>query len=622
MDIDPVNFLGRRFVEAIVATFGDEFADADPLVRPAQNPQFGDFQSNVAMGLAKRVGQPPRAVAQAIVAGARLDDVCEVPEIAGPGFINLRLRAEALPRLLTQLEGDLARGGHPTIRKASSGASELRTSEPGASALPRVVVDLVGVNIAKQMHVGHLRSSIIGDSLCRVLSRVGHEVIPQNHLGDWGLQIAMVIASLRRRQVDLDTMDIEALEAAYRDANLDCKADRAALETARRIHAGPHRIFEWEAQVAGAEARLEEAKSTLVRLQSGEGEIVAAWEKITAITLQACYEIYDLLDLNVTEEHNRGESFYRERLGPVVDEFLKRGVAKESQGAIVVEIQGDDTPLLIRKSDGGFLYATTDLAAIRYRVQELGAQRVIYIVDARQRDHFRKVFEAIRMIGWDRLPDGSRADLRHLAFGAVCGEDGKPLKTRSGENIRLKDLLLEAIQRAGSIVAEKNPDLPAEERQAIARAVGIGSVKYADLSTHLVKDYVFAWDRMLAFEGNTGAYLQNQYVRIRSIGRKAPADVRGDAAFLVVATEEKTLALTLLRYPGVLATVAEQLEPHRLCQYLYDLAGAFSAFYTQCPVLKAETTALRDARIRLSRLTEAVLADGLGLLGIRTLDRM
>jgi len=226
------------------------------------------------------------------------------------------------------------------------------------------------------------------------------------------------------------------------------------------------------------------------------------------------------------------------------------------------------------------------------------------------------------MIGWDKLPDGSRADLRHLAFGAVCGEDGKPLKTRSGENIRLKDLLLEAILRAGTIVAEKNPDLPAEERQAIARAVGIGSVKYADLSTHLVKDYVFAWDRMLAFEGNTGAYLQNQYVRIRSIGRKAPADVRRDAAFFVVAPEEKTLALTLLRYPGVLATVAAQLEPHRLCQYLYDLAGAFSAFYTQCPVLKADTPELRDARIRLARLTEGVLGDGLGLLGIRTLERM
>ena len=614
MEIDPVDFLGRRFVEAIVATFGDAFADTDPLVRSAQNPQFGDFQSNVAMGLAKRVGKPPREVAQAVLAAVKLDDVCEQPEIAGPGFINLRLRADALPRLLTQLEGDLAGGTHPTIRGASSWASE--------SILPRVVVDLVGVNIAKQMHVGHLRSSIIGDSLCRVLSRVGHEVIPQNHLGDWGLQIAMVIASLRRRGVDLDTMEIDALEVAYRDANLDCRADRQALETARRISAGPHRIAAWEAQVAGAEERLEEAKSTLVRLQSGDAEIVAAWEKITAITLRACYEIYDLLDLTVTEEHNRGESFYRERLKPTVEEFIASGIAKESQGAIVVEIEGDDTPLLIRKSDGGFLYATTDLAAIRYRVQELGAQRVIYVVDARQRDHFRKVFEAIRMIGWDKLPDGTRADLRHLAFGAVCGEDGKPLKTRSGENIRLKDLLLEAIQRAGTIVAEKNPDLAAEERTSIARAVGIGSVKYADLSTHLVKDYVFAWDRMLAFEGNTGAYLQNQYVRIRSIGRKAPAEVRGDAAFFVVAPEEKTLALTLLRYPGVLAMVAEQLEPHRLCQYLYDLAGAFSAFYTQCPVLKAETPELRDARIRLARLTEAVLAAGLGLLGIRTLERM
>lgn len=606
MEIDPIELLGRRFVDAIVAAFGDEFADSDPLVRTAQNPQFGDFQSNVAMGLAKRVGRPPREVAGAILEQARLEDLCEKPEIAGPGFVNLRLRADALPRLLTQLEAELA---------AVAAAKTLEDA-------PRVVVDLVGVNIAKQMHVGHLRSSIIGDSLCRVLSRVGNQVIPQNHLGDWGLQIAMVIASLRRRHVDLDSLDLDALEAAYRDANLECRADRQALETARRINAGAHRIAEWEAQVAGAEQRLEEAKSTLVRLQRGEGEIVAAWEKITAITLAACYEIYDLLDLTVTEEHNRGESFYRERLGPVVDAFISSGIAKESQGAIVVEIEGDDTPLLIRKSDGGFLYATTDLAAIRYRVQELGAQRVIYVVDARQRDHFRKVFEAVRLIGWDQLPDGSRAELRHVPFGAVCGEDGKPLKTRSGDNIKLKDLLLEAIQRAGAIVREKNPDLPPDEQHQVARAVGIGSVKYADLSTQLQKDYVFAWDRMLAFEGNTGAYLQNQYVRIRSIGRKAPDDVRGDAAFLIAAAEEKALALALLRYPGTLASVAQTLEPHRLCQYLYDLAGAFSVFYTQCPVLKAETKELRDARIRLARLTESILADGLGLLGIRTLERM
>lgn len=624
MTIDPVDLLGRCFVEAIVAAFGEELADTDPLVRPAQNPQFGDFQSNVAMGLAKRLGKNPREVAAALVAQARLDDVCETPEIAGPGFINLRLRGEALPRWLEELERDLRDLTETSASSAAPPASSLRpqVAGPKSQALPRVVIDLVGVNIAKQMHVGHLRSSIIGDSLCRVLSRVGHEVIPQNHLGDWGLQIAMVIASLRRRKVDLDRLDLDHLEVAYRDASLDCSADREALETARRIKAGPHRIVEWEAQVAGAEERLEEAKGTLVRLQRGDGEIVAAWEKITAITMAACYEIYDLLDLTVTQEHNRGESFYRDRLGPVVDAFINSGVAKESQGAIVVEIEGDETPLLIRKSDGGFLYATTDLAAIRYRVQELGAQRVIYIVDARQRDHFRKVFEAIRMIGWDRLPDGSRAELRHVPFGAVCGTDGKPLKTRSGENIKLRDLLIEAIERAGAIVRAKNPDLPAEEQQAVARAIGIGSVKYADLSTHLVKDYVFAWDRMLAFEGNTGAYLQNQYVRIRSIGRKAPADVRSDAAFCIAAAEEKSLALSLLRYPGTLASVAETLEPHRLCQYLYDLAGAFSIFYTQCPVLRAETTALRDARIRLARLTERILADGLGLLGIRTLERM
>ncbi len=604
MPVDPIQLLDERFRDAIAAAFGESLRETDPLIRPSQNPKFGDFQSNVAMGLAKAVGKNPREVAEKIISHLHLDEFCEQPKKAGPGFINLRLRPEALAGFLAELD--------------APGLGVQPLPQPG----PTVVIDLVGVNIAKQMHVGHLRSSIIGDTLCRVLSRLGYNVIPQNHLGDWGLQIAMVLTALRATGTNLDALNLDELERAYRRANLACTADTRALETARRIGAGPHRIAEWEAQITGAEEALAAAKATLVRLQSGDPALVADWEKIIAVTLNACYEIYDLLDLTVTAEHNRGESFYRDRLTAVVDDFLASGIAEVSEGAVIVRTPGDETPLLIRKSDGGYLYATTDLAAVRYRVQELDAARAIYVVDARQRDHFAKVFKAAHMIGWDLRANGRRTEFEHAAFGSVCGTDGKPLKTRSGENVRLLDLLQEAIRRAGAIVAEKNPELSGAEQQAVARAVGIGAVKYADLSTHLVRDYIFEWDRMLSFEGNTGAYLQNQYVRIRSIARKAPPEVNLDAPFAVEAPEEKALALVLLRYPAVVASVGATLEPHRLCQYLYDLAGSFSVFYTNCPVLKADTAAQRDARLRLGTLTARILADGLSLLGIRTLERM
>ncbi|MFG0329090.1 MAG: arginine--tRNA ligase [Phycisphaerales bacterium] len=604
MQHDPIAILTERFRDAFVEAFGDEYADADPLIRATQDPKFGDFQSNAAMPLAKRLGANPREVASKIVEAVDLDAIAESPEIAGPGFVNLRLKSAALAQLLASME------------------DERLGVEPAADQR-KVVVDLVGVNVAKQMHVGHLRSSIIGDTLCRVLARLGVEVTPQNHLGDWGLQIAMVLASLRERGVNLDRLTVDELERAYRDATLSCKADRRALETAIRLGAGPHRIAAWEEQVAGAEAALERAKSTLVKLQGGDPELVADWEKIIAITMEACYEIYDLLDLQVDASHNRGESFYREKLPEVVRELEEAGLAVESEGALVVRMADEnDTPLLIRKSDGGFLYATTDLAALRYRLRDLGAERVIYVVDARQRDHFRKVFEAVRMAGWDQLPDGGRAELVHAAFGAVCGEDGRPLKTRSGENIKLKDLLHEAIRRAAAIVREKKPELPENEQVEVARAVGIGCVKYADLSSQIQKDYVFDWDRMLAFEGNTAAYLQNQFVRIRSISRKAPADIDLAASFSVDHPKEKALALELLRYPSVVKAVGETLEPNRICQYLYELANAYSLFYTECPVLKAESAATRDGRLRLCRLTERVLGDGLTLLGIRTLERM
>ena len=578
--------------------------DPDPQIRITQNRQFGDFQSNVAMGLAKALGRNPRQVAQAIIEELDVNDICDPPEIAGPGFINLRFRSDALAAMLADLD----------------------TEALGVAAIEGehvVVLDLVGVNVAKQMHVGHLRSSIIGDALVRVLSRVGYDVIPQNHLGDWGLQIAMVLTSLREQKVDLDTLTIEDLESAYRDANLACKADERALATAQRLNAGPHRIAECVEQVAGAREAADNAKRTLVRLQSGDPEIVADWQRIIRVTLDACYNVFGMLDLGVTSEHERGESFYRDRLRSVVDDLLAAGIAEEDAGAVIVRFPDEESPMIIRKSDGGYLYATTDLAAVRYRVQDLHAERVIYVVDARQKEHFRKVFSAVRMAGWDRVPtSGKPSDLQHAAFGTVCGPDGRPLKTRSGENVRLKDLLEEAIRRAAVIVEEKNPALTEDEKLEVATAVGVGCVKYADLSTHMSRDYVFDWDRMLAFEGNTGAYLQNQYVRIRSIGRKAPEDVDLTEAFRIEAAAEKDLALNLLRYPTVVKQVADALEPHRMCQFLYDLAQSFSVFYEQCPVLKPESQDLRDPRLRLCNLTARVLADGLHLLGIRTLERM
>lgn len=605
MSIDPTSVLTARFREAMIRALGDAAGeDPDPQIRPTQARQFGDFQSNAAMGLAKAMKKNPREVAQAIIAALDIADLCDPPDIAGPGFINLRFRPDALAAMLADLDSD-ALGLVPIEGEHV------------------VVVDLVGVNVAKQMHVGHLRNSIIGDALVRVLSRFGYHVIPQNHLGDWGLQIAMVLTALREQRVDLGAITIEDLEDAYRDANLACKADERALATARRLNAGPHRIAECEEQVEGAREALERAKRTLVLLQSGDPEIVADWNRITRVTLDACYAVCRTLGLGVTAVHERGESFYRERLRAVVDDLLAAGIAEEDAGAIIVRFPDEESPMIIRKSDGGFLYATTDLAAVRYRVQDLHAERVIYVVDARQREHFRKVFSAVRMAGWDRLPGtGQAADLQHVAFGAVCGPDGRPLKTRSGENVRLMDLLEEAVRRAAVIVEEKNPGLSEEEKLEVATAVGIGGVKYADLSTHISRDYVFDWDRMLAFEGNTGAYLQNQYVRIRSIGRKAPEDVDAQAAFHIEAPAEKDLALNLLRYPTVVRQVAEALEPHRMCQYLYDLAQTFSVFYEQCPVLKPESPELRDPRLRLCNLTARVLADGLHLLGIRTLERM
>lgn len=617
---DPVRLLGERFRAAIGASFPQLGAGADPLIAASRPGMPADFQCNAAMPLGKALGMKPRDVAAAIVARVDLGDLAEPlseSSIAGPGFINITLRGESLARLLASLDT-------PDL------------GLPAASPAATVVVDLCGVNLAKQMHVGHLRSIIIGDALARTFERLGHRVVRQNHVGDWGLPIAMVADRLARAvaagEVDPERLDLDGLERLYRAAQRECEADERGLAAVRRYGLGPKAQAELEEQVAGAREALARARAMLVRLQAHEPGAVAVWQRIADVTMRACLETCRRLHANVTAEHSAGESSYGQELGELVADLERRGIAEPSDGALVIRVEGFDEPCIVRKSDGGYLYATTDLAGIRRRVQKFGGSRVIYAVDARQALHFKLVFAAARKAGYDVLPDGTRASLEHAAFGMVLGDDGRPFKTRSGDNVKLSDLIDEAVERAERTMREKERERAGEspaadpvERRAIAEAIGIAAIKYADLSNDRTRDYVFNFDRMLAFEGNTGPYLLYALVRIRSIfrkGRERGVEFRPGAPLRLEHRAERALALALLRYPQAVRAVAETLEPHRLCQYLYDLAGAFSAFFDACPVLAAPDAATRDARLRLCDLTARVLADGLRTLGIRDLERM
>ncbi len=606
--LDPADILRGIFSSAIRDAYGIE--DADPLVGPARNPKFGDFQCNAAMPLGKRLGLPPREVAAEIVAHADVGSLAEPlssGSIAGPGFINITLRGDAVAGLLTSLDS------------------------PGLGVEPpdspeTVVVDLCGVNLAKQMHVGHLRSTVIGDTLARIFERLGHRVIRQNHVGDWGLPIAMVTAKLRAEaeagRVDLDRLTLGDLNRLYREAQLECRADTKGLAAVRRFDLGPKAEAELGAQVESAEACLAEAKRVLVRLQSHDPEIEAVWRRIERVTMSVCLEVCRRLHTRITAEDSAGESSYAEELPGVIEDLVSRGIAEESDGALVVRVEGIAEPCLVRKSDGGYLYATTDLAAIRRRVREFDATRVVYCVDARQGLHFRQVFGVAHRAGYDVRSDGSLASLEHAAFGAVLGEDNKPLKTRSGENVKLEDLLDEAVSRARAALADRASSL--DDPDAVAEAVGIAAVKYADLSNDRTRDYVFSFDRMVSFEGETGPYLLYARARMNRIFDKASAqgiEEPGDAAFMLDEPEEKALALVLLRYPATLRAAGGALEPHRLCVYLYELAVAFSRFYDRCHVLNAEGR-VRDSRLRLCGLTRRVLSDGLETLGLPVVDRM
>lgn len=618
--LDPTSLIAQRASAAIAAAY-PEAADQDPQVAPSKNPTFGDFQINAAMPLAKRLNQKPRDVAAAILHNLKLDDLAEPlteKSIAGPGFINITLRKDTLANLLHKLD-----------------TKDLGLPQPDPKNKQTVVVDLCGVNLAKQTHVGHLRSIIIGDAIAKTLERLGNNVIRQNHVGDWGLPIAMVTRAVIDAQaagtININNLDLQTLEQLYRNAQKSCSPDNKAIEIVRKYGSHPKALAELEAQNTEAEENLARAKRTLIDLQSHDPSTLAVWQRLVDITMQDCLAICKRLNTDITAEHSAGESSYADELEELTKDLQQRGIAETSSGALVIRNEGIEQPTLVRKGDGGYLYATTDLAAIRRRVQKLGATRVIYCVDARQSLHFQQVFASAIKASY-ATPQGSTqpTTLQHAAFGMVLGEDGRPFKTRSGENVKLNDLINEAIKLATEQLEQRNTDLPEAERKQVANAVAIAALKYGDLSSERSRDYVFSFSKLIAFEGNTGPYLLYALTRIRSIARKA-AEKFGDSELQTAATtplnieqpQERALALTLLRYPETIIAAARTLEPHRICQYLYDLAGDYSTFFEHCHVLNAPDEQTRRSRLRLSAITEHTLTDALNILGIpTTLQRM
>lgn len=612
---DPAALLEERFHAAIAAAAPDlDPARINTGITASRQPKFGDFQCNAAMGIAKSRGQNPREFAAKIVANLDVSGIAEPiteNDIAGPGFINITLLPAALASALDALD-----------------APDLGIAPPAEPET--VVVDVCGVNLAKQMHVGHLRSTVIGDAIARLNERMGHTVKRQSHVGDWGLPIAMVVQKLIELEdagEPTDTITLDTLNTHYKAAQAACKGEQVALKTIKKYGSHPKALAECELRVENASENMERAKARLVALQSGDDRSVKVWQRIYDITMTECLATCARLHANITDEHSAGESTYRDELAPLVQDLVDRGIAQEDDGALVIEVEGIKAPCLIRKRDGGFLYATTDLAAIKRRVSKLGGDRLIYCVDARQGLHFKQVFGAAHKAGYDRKPDGTTAELTHAAFGMVMGDNGKPFATRSGESAKLSDLLDEAVARADASVAEKNPEMTEPERKPIAEAVAVAAIKYTDLSTERIKDYVFSFDRMLAFEGDTGPYLLYAMVRIQSIFRKADeagidAKAAMSAPFILEDPAEKSLALTLLKYPRTLGSTMEASEPSRLCAYSYELASGFSSFFDKCPVLRNDDPASQASRLRLCDLTRRVLGDALATLGIPTVERM
>ncbi len=560
-------------LRAALTTLDLDFSIAE--IAPTADARFGDYQSNAAMVLAKRERRNPRELAAQLAATIDVSGLADTPTLAGPGFLNFRLTDAFLGEATATIAADPRLGVEPP------------------EVPQRIVIDFSAPNVAKPMHVGHIRSTFIGDALARIARYLGHEVVTDNHIGDWGTQFGKVIYGWKHflDRDALDTDPIPELLRLYRHVN-SLEADDAAL--ARNV------------------------REELVKLQSGDAENLAIWQQVVDLSWQGFEKFYTLLEIEFDE--HLGESSYRDALAPLVDRLLADGTARISAGAACIFFPDDpalaETPCLIRKTDGGFLYATTDLATIESRVARHAPDAIWYVTGAPQALHFQQVFAAARLMGID-------ADARHVPFGSILGEDRKIMRTRSGENVQLADVLAEAVDRARAIIAEKNPDLPPAEADSIARTVGLGAVKYAELSQHRLTDYVFAWDKMLSFQGNTAPYLQNAYVRIQSIFRKAdvsPGDLSSPTFQLEDATE-RALALRLIQFPETLPLVLTDFRPNLLANYLYELATTFHAFYEACPVLKSEGST-RESRLALCATTARTLQSGLDLLGIRVPEKM
>jgi arginyl-tRNA synthetase len=548
------------------------FPEAGELT-PATDPRFGDYQTNAALVLGKQRGENPRDVAAKIVAHLDVADLCEPPTVAGAGFINFTLRPGAIAEKTLEI-----------LRDERLGVAD--TESPR-----RIVIDFGSPNVAKPMHVGHIRSTVLGDALARIATFLGHEVIRDNHIGDWGTQFGMVIFGWKNLldQRALQQNPLAEIVRIYKETNARAASDPEVREACRQ---------------------------ELVKLQAGDKENIDIWNECVAFSMQDFEHVYELLDIHY--DIQCGESFYNDRLPGVVEGLLKSGIAEISEGAVVVFFRDipelADKPCIIRKRDGGFNYATTDIATVDYRFDDLKADAVWYVVGAPQILHFKQIFEIARRQGY-------KADLRHVTFGSILGEDRKLMKTRSGENVPLRELLEEACRRARKIIEEKNPNLSETEKIEIAQKIGIGAVKYADLSQYRMTDYVFSWDKMLSLQGNTAPYLQNAYVRIRSIFRKAGESLPKIDKLILGDSAEINLAKRLCQFAEIVPQVLNDFRPNVLANYLFELANSFHTFYEACPVLKAEEPA-RGSRLALCDLTGRVLQCGLDLLGIKVPDKM
>lgn len=571
--------LSEKVSQAMIAAGAP--ADCEPQVRQSAKVQFGDYQANGMMAVAKKLGMAPRQLAEQVLTHLDLSGIASKVEIAGPGFINIFLEPAFLAE---QVQQALA-------------SDRLGVSQPTRQT---IVVDYSAPNVAKEMHVGHLRSTIIGDAAVRTLEFLGHHVIRANHVGNWGTQFGMLIAWLEKQQQEnAGDMALADLEGFYRDAKKHYDEDEAFAERARNY---------------------------VVKLQSGDTYFREMWRKLVDITMTQNQITYDRLNVTLTRDDVMGESLYNPMLPGIVADLKAKGLAVESEGATVVFLdefknkEGDPMGVIIQKKDGGYLYTTTDIACAKYRYETLHADRVLYYIDSRQHQHLMQAWTIVRKAGY--VPDS--VPLEHHMFGMMLGKDGKPFKTRAGGTVKLADLLDEALERARRLVAEKNPDMPADELEKLANAVGIGAVKYADLSKNRTTDYIFDWDNMLAFEGNTAPYMQYAYTRVLSVFRKANIDEQALASAPVIISEDREaqLAARLLQFEETLTVVAREGTPHVMCAYLYDVAGLFSGFYEHCPILSAENDAVRNSRLKLAQLTAKTLKLGLDTLGIETVERM